>query len=167
MTKLVIFLLFINLLLSFPLAHSFELAPEEKAFLANKKSLVVAIPVSGLRTDWHNPKSGTLGVYADYVHQLSQELNVAIEYKVYDSLDELFNAVASGDADLSLGFTPTAKRQKQLLFSNPVFKNYQLNWLRNSSYRNSPSTEMNWVCIEKSFSCEAPAKNGYRTLRLH
>ncbi|WP_108944223.1 ATP-binding protein [Shewanella halifaxensis] len=164
MTKLVIFLLFINLLFSFPLAHSFELTPEDKAFLENKKKLIVAIPTSGLRSDWHNPDSGTPGIYAGYIKKLSQALNIAIELKAYDSLNEILTAVSSGKADLALGYTPTAERKKHLLFSNPMFENYQLNWLRNSSYRNTPATEMDWVCIKGAFSCQASEKNGYRTL---
>ncbi|MDR8524643.1 ATP-binding protein [Shewanella fidelis] len=164
MTKLVVFLLFINLLFSFPLAHSFELTPEDKAFLQNKKTLVVAVPSTGLRTHWNNSSSGESGVYTHYLKELAQALNVAMEFKNYSSLDKLLNAVASGEADLSLGFIATAEREKRLLFSVPVFANYQLNWLRNSSYRNTPANHMNWVCVKGSFSCEATANNGYRTL---
>ncbi|MCK8043524.1 ATP-binding protein [Shewanella sp. 1CM18E] len=164
MTKLVVFLLFITTFLSFPSAQSFELNSEDKAFLQNKEVLVVAMPSTGLRAYWNKSGLGAPGVYTDYLKELAKTLNIAIEFKDYNCLDKLLSAVASGEADLSLGFIPTTEREKNLLFSVPVFENYQLNWLRNSSYRNTAPTKMDWICVEGSFSCEAAAKNGYRTL---
>ncbi|MGS0690988.1 ATP-binding protein [Shewanella sp. 30m-9] len=163
MTKFAGFFLLLTTLLSSAFAQSFELEPQEKAFLQNKKVLVVAKPSEGLRTHW-NMASGYQGRYADYIAELGQQLDIQIEFKEYSSLDTLIEAVASGEADLSLGFSPTTEREKKLLFSQPVFKNYQLNWLSNSTYRDTAPSKLNWICIKGSFSCDISAKRGYKSL---
>ncbi|GIU45953.1 sensory box sensor histidine kinase/response regulator VieS [Shewanella sairae] len=164
MTRIVIFLLLVTSLFCSAFSYAIELKPEAKAYLKKKEAIVVAMPSTGLRAHWNTHSPGALGIYTDYIRTLVQELGIAVQFKGYECLDELQQAVASGEADLSLGFMPTTEREKSLLFSVPVFENYQLNWLRNSSYRNTPASDMNWVCVEGSFSCEATAQNGFRTL---
>ncbi|MCL1147849.1 ATP-binding protein [Shewanella marinintestina] len=164
MTKFVSFLLFTIVLFISPMAQSFTLNSQEKTFLEQKKTLIVAMPNTGLRTHWNIDEPDTEGVYAQYLQELGRVLNIAIEFKGYDSLSSLHQAVSSGEADLSLGFTPTAQRKKNLLFSTPVFENYKLQWLRNSSYRNTSAQDMHWVCVDGSFSCAATAENGYKKL---
>ena len=164
MTQIVVFLLLILVLICPSTAQSFELTPQDKAYLQHKKTFVVAMPNTGLRTHWNVDKPDTEGVYTQYLLDLGRQLNITIEFKGYDDLGALLHAVASGTADLSLGFTPTAEREKSLLFSVPVFENYKLHWLRNSSYRNTPASEMHWVCVNGSFSCNATEKNGYKSI---
>ncbi|GIU09331.1 MULTISPECIES: ATP-binding protein [unclassified Shewanella] len=164
MTQTVVFLLLILALIYPPTTHSFELSPQDKAYLQHKKALVVAMPNTGLRTHWNVDQPDTEGVYTQYLLELGRQLNIGIQFKGYDDLKSLLQAVASGEADLSLGFTPTTEREKSLLFSVPVFENYKLHWLRNSSYRNTPASEMHWVCVNGSFSCNATEKNSYKTI---
>ncbi|MGS0679683.1 ATP-binding protein [Shewanella sp. 125m-7] len=164
MTKLAVSFLLIMTLLGSPFVQAFELAPQDKTFLQNKNVLVVAMPSAGLRTHWNMASSEFQGRYSEYIIALGQQLNIKIEFREYNSLDKLLGAIVSGEADLSLGFSSTVEREKSLLFSVPVFKNYQLKWLRNSTYRNTSPSDMNWVCIKDSFSCEATAKFSVKSL---
>ena len=85
-----------------------------------------------------------------------------LEYRVYDSLDELLDALKTGDIDFAVGLNKTAQRKKHFLFSTP-FMEAPRGIVANQSIANDALknlASLRWVCITGSSHCEYLVENG-------
>lgn len=85
-----------------------------------------------------------------------------LEYRVFDSLDELLDALKAGEIDFAVGLNKTAQRKKHFLFSTP-FMEAPRGIVANQSIANDALknlASLRWVCITGSSHCEYLVENG-------
>ncbi|MGR5159900.1 ATP-binding protein [Vibrio owensii] len=116
-----------------------------------KKHLVVAVP-SYAPVPYHDTFSDA-SIYYDYLTDLSEKLNLDIEYREFDSAADIAQAVIGEVVDLAFGFSKTPKLNEQLSFSLPVTKHRIFSWYRDERSKLAPPTTLRWGCIHHSLSC--------------
>lgn len=116
-----------------------------------KKHLVVAVP-SYAPVPYHDTFSDA-SIYYDYLTDLSEKLNLDIEYREFDSAGDIAQAVIGEVVDLAFGFSKTPKLNEQLSFSLPVTKHRIFSWYRDERSKLAPPTTLRWGCIQHSLSC--------------
>ena len=84
-----------------------------------------------------NANQDPLGLSVDFWQLVQRDVGIAYSYKSFDNIQEMLDAVASGEVDLSINpVTVTDERMKTLDFSQPFFisgtamvRRRQNNWL--------------------------------------
>ncbi|MFA0521840.1 hypothetical protein AB4501_33300, partial [Vibrio sp. 10N.222.55.E8] len=85
---------------------------------------------------------------------LEQYLDVEIEIREYFSSRALFSAIATGEADLAIGFAEAGIRAEQFEFSERLYEVQNVYWYRDDVAKNTPHHQLKWVCIKGSLFCE-------------
>ena len=85
---------------------------------------------------------------------LRNYLNVEVEVKEYFSSRSLLSAIASGEADLTIGFAETRRRAEQFEFSDSLYDIQNVYWYRDDVAKNTPHDQLKWVCIKSSLFCQ-------------
>uniref|UniRef100_UPI00260DD945 transporter substrate-binding domain-containing protein n=1 Tax=uncultured Pseudoalteromonas sp. TaxID=114053 RepID=UPI00260DD945 len=102
------------------------------------------------------------GVIVGYSNEIARLAGADLEYRVYDSLDELLDGLKAGEIDFAVGLNKTTQRKKHYLFSTPFMEGPRgivVNQsIANSALKNFAS--LRWVCITGSSHCEYLAENG-------
>ncbi|MAD05397.1 MAG: hypothetical protein CMK65_17490 [Pseudoalteromonas sp.] len=102
------------------------------------------------------------GVIVGYSNEIARLAEADLEYRVYDSLDELLDALKAGDVDFAVGLNKTSQRKKHFLFSTP-FMEAPRGIVANKSIANDALknlASLRWVCITGSSHCEYLVENG-------
>lgn len=102
------------------------------------------------------------GVIVGYSNEIARLAEADLEYRVYDSLDELLDALKVGEIDFAVGLNKTAQRKKHFLFSTP-FMEAPRGIVANQSIANDALknlASLRWVCITGSSHCEYLVENG-------
>lgn len=110
---------------------------------------------------WGGSVQDPIGIEHDFASGLAQELGVAIDYKEFDSVEALLNAVNMGDADMAIGFAHTLEREGKFLFSDLLYENLLVIWLRDKNMAEKPLASLRWVCIQATSYCEMLKTRGY------
>lgn len=102
------------------------------------------------------------GVIVGYSNEIARLAEADLEYRVYDSLDDLLDALKAGDIDFAVGLNKTTQRKKHFLFSTP-FMEAPRGIVANQSIANGALknlASLRWVCITGSSHCEYLVENG-------
>nr|WP_280530087.1 transporter substrate-binding domain-containing protein [Pseudoalteromonas profundi] len=102
------------------------------------------------------------GVIVGYSNEIARLAEADLEYRVFDSLDELLDALKAGEIDFAVGLNKTAQRKKHFLFSTP-FMEAPRGIVANQSIANDALknlASLRWVCITGSSHCEYLVENG-------
>ncbi|MGL6027835.1 MAG: transporter substrate-binding domain-containing protein, partial [Vibrio sp.] len=110
---------------------------------------------------WGGTVQDPIGIEHDFASGLAQELGVAIDYKEFDSVEALLEAVNMGKADMVIGFAHTPDREGKFLFSDPLYENLLVIWLRDKNMAEKPLESLRWVCIQATSYCEMLKTRGY------
>ncbi|MGL4222196.1 MAG: ATP-binding protein [Shewanella sp.] len=137
------------------------LDPSEREYLQNKSRLTIAALKDVWMPYWGGSVQDPIGIEHDFASGLAQELGVAIDYKEFDSVEALLNAVNMGDADMAIGFAHTLEREGKFLFSDLLYENLLVIWLRDKNMAEKPLASLRWVCIQATSYCEMLKTRGY------
>ncbi|MGL4380909.1 MAG: ATP-binding protein [Vibrio sp.] len=110
---------------------------------------------------WGGTVQDPIGIEHDFASGLAQELGVAIDYKEFDSVEALLEALNMGKADMVIGFAHTPDREGKFLFSEPLYENLLVIWLRDKNMAEKPLESLRWVCIQATSYCEMLKTRGY------
>ncbi|ENM3953438.1 ATP-binding protein [Vibrio cholerae] len=110
---------------------------------------------------WGGTGQEPIGIEHDFASGIAKELGINIEYKGFDTIEALLNAVSLGKADMAIGFGQTLAREGKFLFSKPLYENVRVIWLRDKAMEEKPFASLKWVCIQGSSYCEILKDRGY------
>ncbi len=133
----------------------------EREYLQNKSRLTIAALKDMWMPYWGGSVQDPIGIEHDFASGLAQELGVAIDYKEFDSVEALLEAVNMGKADMVIGFAHTPDREGKFLFSDPLYENLLVIWLRDKNMAEKPLESLRWVCIQATSYCEMLKTRGY------
>ncbi len=89
------------------------LAPNEQAYLEQKSTVTIAVLKEIWMPYWGGTGQEPIGIEHDFASGIAKELGVNIEYKGFDTIEALLNAVSTGKADMAIGFGQTPLRVKE------------------------------------------------------
>jgi two-component system, NarL family, sensor histidine kinase EvgS len=107
------------LLLTDPVPRPVSLSPAEKAFLASRPALRVAIKPEWAPIDTMSVGGVYGGISGDYLRLLASRLSVRLEVTQYASNTEAINALKSGRADIIPSLAETRERLQIMRFTRP------------------------------------------------
>ncbi|ENM3735591.1 transporter substrate-binding domain-containing protein [Vibrio cholerae] len=110
---------------------------------------------------WGGTGQDPIGIEHDFASGIAKELGINIEYKGFDTIEALLNAVSMGKADMAIGFGQTLAREGKFLFSKPLYENVRVIWLRDKAMEEKPFASLKWVCIQGTSYCEILKDRGY------
>ncbi|WP_041054919.1 ATP-binding protein [Vibrio owensii] len=126
-----------------------------------KTSIVVAVP-SYAPVPYHDAFNDD-SIYYDILFDLSEKLNLEIEYREFDSAADIAKAVANESVDLAFGFSKTPELNEQLLYSLPVLTHHIYSWFHDENSKGSSPTSLKWGCINHSLSCREMIHQNFNT----
>ncbi|ERM56298.1 hypothetical protein P781_08155 [Vibrio mimicus CAIM 1883] len=115
---------------------------------------------------WGGLDGQPMGIEHDFASGIAAELEVGIRYQGYDTIEALLDGVKSGQADLAIGFGKTQQREGEFLFSEPLYENVRVIWLRDKELAEQPFENLKWVCIQGTSYCELIMERGYKNILM-
>lgn len=137
------------------------LDPNEQAYLEQKSTVTIAVLKEIWMPYWGGTGQDPIGIEHDFASGIAKELGINIEYKGFDTIEALLNAVSMGKADMAIGFGQTLAREGKFLFSKPLYENVRVIWLRDKAMEEKPFASLKWVCIQGTSYCEILKDRGY------
>lgn len=137
------------------------LDPNEQAYLEQKSTVTIAVLKEVWMPYWGGTGQEPIGIEHDFASGIAKELGINIEYKGFDTIEALLNAVSTGKADMAIGFGKTLAREEKFLFSKPLYENVRVIWLRDKSMEEKPFASLKWVCIQGTSYCEILKDRAY------
>lgn len=137
------------------------LDPNEHAYLKQKSTVTIAVLKEVWMPYWGGTGQEPIGIEHDFASGIAKELGINIEYKGFDTIEALLNAVSTGKADMAIGFGQTLAREGKFLFSQPLYENVRVIWLRDKAMEEKPFASLKWVCIQGTSYCEILKDRGY------
>ncbi|RBM51139.1 hypothetical protein DLR65_05000 [Vibrio tarriae] len=107
-----------------------------------------------------------MGIEHDFATGIATELGVEIRYQGYDTIEALLDGVKSGQADMVIGFGKTEQREGDFLFSEPLYENVRVIWLREKDLAKQPFENLKWACIQGTSYCDLIMERGYKNLLM-
>jgi ABC-type amino acid transport substrate-binding protein len=116
--------LFVFVVLSTPVfAHAqVELLPAEKAWLSEHASEVTFAPEKDYPPFIWEQYSTLFGISKDYLNYIQVELETSFREKEARSLQEILEAVRSGESSIVSSVSATGDRSEYLIFTRPYFE---------------------------------------------
>ncbi|MGD8111647.1 ATP-binding protein [Vibrio sp. TRT 21S02] len=99
-------------------------------------------------------------INADYLQGIAREAGFTIKINSYSSIAEVFRSIREGDSDLGLGFSQTVQREKEFIFSKPLYQGSLAIWYRKSHMPYMAPEKVTWACIANSIYCQSLTKRG-------
>lgn len=137
------------------------LDPNEQAYVEQKSTVTIAVLKEIWMPYWGGTGQEPIGIEHDFASGIAKELGINIEYKGFDTIEALLNAVSMGKADMAIGFGQTLAREGKFLFSKPLYENVRVIWLRDKAMEEKPFASLKWVCIQGTSYCEILKDRGY------
>lgn len=142
------------------------LDPNEQAYLEQKSTVTIAVLKEIWMPYWGGTGQEPIGIEHDFASGIAKELGINIEYKGFDTIEALLNAVSTGKADMAIGFGQTLAREGKFLFSKPLYENVRVIWLRDKAMEDQPFERLKWVCIQGTSYCEVLKSRGYPNILM-
>ncbi len=142
-------------------AAKIDLTQEEKNYIENKKGITIAI----LTTDQSpyvniNDMGDFSGIHIDYIRSITESLGFDVKYHGFKSVKELLLNVKLNKSDIAIGFSKTASRQNDFVFSKNFFEGNIATWYRKPKAKYLPIQELSWVCVTNTIYCERLEREG-------
>ncbi|MFG0606947.1 ATP-binding protein [Vibrio mimicus] len=148
-------------------AHSATyLDATEQSYLRQKSQLTIAVLKEVWMPYWGGLNGQPMGIEHDFATGIAAELGVGIRYQGYDTIEALLNGVKSGQADIAIGFGKTEQREGDFLFSEPLYENVRVIWLRDKELAKQPFENLKWACIQGTSYCELIMGRGYKNVLM-
>ncbi|HGF7156126.1 TPA: transporter substrate-binding domain-containing protein, partial [Vibrio mimicus] len=138
----------------------------EQSYLRQKSELTIAVLKEVWMPYWGGLDGQPMGIEHDFASGIAAELEVGIRYQGYDTIEALLDGVKSGQADLAIGFGKTQQREGEFLFSEPLYENVRVIWLRDKELAEQPFENLKWVCIQGTSYCELIMERGYKNILM-
>lgn len=137
------------------------LEPNEQAYLEQKSTVTIAVLKEVWMPYWGGTGQEPIGIEHDFASGIAKELGINIEYKGFDTIEALQKAVSVGKADMAIGYGETKGRNGKFLFSDPLYENVRVIWLRDKQMKDKPFHSLKWVCIKGTSYCKLLKERGY------
>ncbi|WP_017631367.1 transporter substrate-binding domain-containing protein [Vibrio sp. 624788] len=142
-------------------AEETTLSAAQHSYIQNKQKLVIAKPMYLFNQVWEDFVVNRNQDTCDSVQGMLRDyLNIEVEVKEYFSSRALLSAIASGEADLTIGFAETRRRAEQFEFSDSLYDIQNVYWYRDDVAKNTPHDQLKWVCIKSSLFCQLLNQQG-------
>ncbi|WP_176466026.1 hybrid sensor histidine kinase/response regulator [Vibrio metoecus] len=115
---------------------------------------------------WGGIAQDPMGIEHDFASGIAKELGISLHYRGFDTIEDLLNAVKVGKADMAIGFGQTPSREGKFLFSEPLYENVRVIWLRDKAMEDQPFERLKWACIQGTSYCEVLKSRGYPNILM-
>ena len=99
-----------------------QLTSEEKRWLENNPVIRLGYDIDYPPVEYADRDGNYLGISAEYMTLIAENLNIGIEPAAPQSWQETINAAKSGDLDILSAVARTPQRDEYLLFTEPYLK---------------------------------------------
>ncbi|ASU21901.1 VieS [Vibrio qinghaiensis] len=141
------------------------LSDSDRIYLKTKETIVMGVLSEPWLPYWGGIENKT-GIQHDYAVGIEKDLGIKIEYRSYQSITTLITAVHNGDVDFAIGFSKTEEREKNLLFTLPLYDNLRVIWLRDKKLKQQDINNLKWVCVQGSAYCDILEQSHYPHILL-
>ncbi len=100
------------------------------------------------------------GININYLQSIAQELGASLKIEGYSSIDQVYDALEAGEADLAVGFSRTAEREKRFIFSDAFYNTSLAVWFRDNRAAYLAPKKLKWVCLRTSAYCSRLSELG-------
>lgn len=142
------------------------LSAAEQDYLHEKSEVTIAVLKEVWMPYWGGIAQDPMGIEHDFASGIAKELGVSLHYRGFDTIEDLLNAVKVGKADMAIGFGQTPSREGKFLFSEPLYENVRVIWLRDKAMEDQPFERLKWVCIQGTSYCEVLKSRGYPNILM-
>lgn len=142
------------------------LSAAEQDYLHEKSEVTIAVLKEVWMPYWGGIAQDPMGIEHDFASGIAKELGISLHYRGFDTIEDLLNAVKVGKADMAIGFGQTPSREGKFLFSEPLYENVRVIWLRDKAMEDQPFERLNWVCIQGTSYCEVLKSRGYPNILM-
>lgn len=142
------------------------LSAAEQDYLHEKSEVTIAVLKEVWMPYWGGIAQDPMGIEHDFASGIAKELGISLHYRGFDTIEDLLNAVKVGKADMAIGFGQTPSREGKFLFSEPLYENVRVIWLRDKAMEDQPFERLKWVCIQGTSYCEVLKSRGYPNILM-
>ncbi|NGZ68903.1 transporter substrate-binding domain-containing protein [Vibrio aestuarianus subsp. cardii] len=140
------------------------LSDGDKAFLKNKSSITIGALTDSWLPYWGGFEGELTGIHHDYAVAIGRELNIPIFYRGYPDVFSLLEGARKGEVDIVIGFGKTLEREKDFIFTEPLYENVRIIWLKDESLLNKPLESLTWSCVKDTSYCKLLEEYGYANI---
>ncbi|CAH8209537.1 exported hypothetical protein [Vibrio aestuarianus] len=140
------------------------LSDGDKAFLKNKSSITIGALTDSWLPYWGGFEGELTGIHHDYAVAIGRELNIPIFYRGYPDVFSLLEGARKGEVDIVIGFGKTLEREKDFIFTEPLYENVRIIWLKDESLLNKPLESLTWSCVKNTSYCKLLEEYGYANI---
>lgn len=142
------------------------LSAAEQDYLHEKSEVTIAVLKEVWMPYWGGIAQDPMGIEHDFASGIAKELGISLHYRGFDTIEDLLNAVKVGKADMAIGFGQTPSREGKFLFSEPLYENVRVIWLRDKAMEDQPFERLKWACIQGTSYCEVLKSRGYPNILM-
>ncbi|WP_420911069.1 ATP-binding protein [Vibrio aestuarianus] len=160
---LALFAIIIGMVFNFTYAADY-LSDDDKAYLKNKSSITIGALTDSWLPYWGGFEGELTGIHHDYAVAIGRELNIPIFYRGYPDVFSLLEGARKGEVDIVIGFGKTPEREKDFIFTEPLYENVRIIWLKDESLLNKPLESLTWSCVKNTSYCKLLEEYGYANI---
>ncbi|NGZ14670.1 transporter substrate-binding domain-containing protein [Vibrio aestuarianus] len=160
---LALFAIIVGLLSNFAYAADY-LSDDDKAYLKNKSSITIGALTDPWQPYWGGFEGELSGIHHDYAVGIARELDIPILYRGYPNVFALLEAARKGEVDIVIGFGKTPEREKEFIFTEPLYENVRIIWLKDETLINKPLQRLTWSCVKNTSYCQLLEEYGYANI---
>ncbi|MDE1340684.1 transporter substrate-binding domain-containing protein [Vibrio aestuarianus] len=160
---LALFAIIIGMVFNFTYAADY-LSDDDKAYLKNKSSITIGALTDSWLPYWGGFEGELSGIHHDYAVGIARELNIPILYRSYPNVLALLEGARKGEVDIVIGFGKTLERENDFIFTEPLYENVRVIWLKDESLLNKPLQSLTWSCVKNTAYCKLLEEYGYANI---
>ncbi|MGR5159893.1 ATP-binding protein [Vibrio owensii] len=93
------------------------------------------------------------GLVHDIAMLMETKLGVEIEYVAFDTITDIEQAIEDGRVDLAIGYIKSQQREKNYLFSIPLYEEAIVGWVSPEKADIDNVSELTWACLKGHSQC--------------
>lgn len=162
---LALFAITVGMVFNFTYAANY-LSDDDKAYLKNKSSITIGALTDSWLPYWGGSEGELSGIHHDYAVGIARELNIPILYRSYPNVLALLEGARKGEVDIVIGFSKTLERENDFIFTEPLYENVRVIWLKDESLLDKPLQSLTWSCVKNTSYCGLLEEYGYTNIRV-
>ncbi len=130
----------------------------------NDDSLKIGVTNTAYPPYWMGSVSLPQGLAHDIGQLIAVQLNVNVEYVAYPTIEDVQNAILSGEIDLAIGYLKTPERERNFLFTEPLYKESVVGWVSDSVKDLNAPKDLRWACLKGMSPCSILQQHSFSNI---
>ncbi|WP_139312244.1 ATP-binding protein [Vibrio ponticus] len=95
---------------------------------------------------------------------IASQLQVEIAYLAFPTIADVKNAIKSGEVDLAIGYLKTDQRERDFIFSEPIYKEAVAGWISPEHRNHVEPNQLRWACLKGMSLCSILKENNFNNV---